>query len=219
MEKAFRTEDEVRDSAKLVLGFDKTEDGAQQGTGQITTFNQLGFRGCNDKPDGWYLPDDASKPAIILETKSEAEGVSKEKHVKELFKNIDVVAKKYSKTIGILYSGGAIRVFRNKIELSDVSKRLENKDYYIRLCTSQKLDSNYIFEIKLSNAQLRMLFMTGDGKEKSGRSPNSTQSTAIERAANRFNDMKKRGLLDGNIHCFCVTLYGMEYYRSKTADK
>lgn len=62
--------------------------------GQITTFNQLGFRGCNDKPDGWYLPDDASKPAIILETKSETEGVSKEKHVKELFKNIDVAAKK-----------------------------------------------------------------------------------------------------------------------------
>lgn len=104
MEKAFRTEDEVRDSAKLILGFDKTEDGVQQGTGQITTFNQLGFRGCNDEPDGWYLPDDASKPAIILETKSEAEGVSKEKHVKELFKNIDVVAKKYSKTIGSLSS-------------------------------------------------------------------------------------------------------------------
>lgn len=69
MSKGMRTEDEVRDSAKLVLGFDKTEDGVQQGTGQITTFNQLGFRGCNDKPDGWYLPDDASKPAIILETK------------------------------------------------------------------------------------------------------------------------------------------------------
>lgn len=121
---------------------------------QITTFNQLGFRGCNDKPDGWYLPDDASKPAIILETKSETEGVSKEKHVKELFKNIDVVAKKYSKTIGILYSGSAIRVFKNKIELSDASKRLENKDYYIRLCTSQKLDNNYIFEItqKINNS-------------------------------------------------------------------
>ena len=154
MSKGMRTEDEVRDSAKLVLGFDKTEDGVQQGTGQITTFNQLGFRGCNDKPDGWYLPDDASKPAIILETKSEAEGVSKEKHVKELFKNIDVVAKKYSKTIGILYSGSAIRVFRNKIELSDASKHLENKDYYIRLCTSQKLDNNYIFEItqKINNS-------------------------------------------------------------------
>lgn len=44
MSKGMRTEDEVRDSAKLVLGFDKTEDGVQQGTGQITTFNQLGFR-------------------------------------------------------------------------------------------------------------------------------------------------------------------------------
>lgn len=154
MSKGMRTEDEVRDSAKLVLGFDREESGVQQGTGQITTFNQLGFRGCNDKPDGWYLPDDASKPAIILETKSETEGVSKEKHVKELFKNIDVVAKKYSKTIGILYSGSAIRVFRNKIELSDASKRLENKNYYIRLCTSQKLDSNYIFEItqKINNS-------------------------------------------------------------------
>ena len=79
MEKAFRTEDEVRDSAKLILGFDKTEGGVQQGTGQITTFNQLGFKGCNDKPDGWYLPDDASRPAIILETKSESEPISKAK--------------------------------------------------------------------------------------------------------------------------------------------
>ena len=58
MSKRMRTEDEVRDSAKLVLGFDREESGVQQGTGQITTFNQLGFRGCNDKPDGWYLPDD-----------------------------------------------------------------------------------------------------------------------------------------------------------------
>lgn len=73
--------------------------------------------------------------------------------------------------------------------------------------------------IELDDAQLRMLFMTGDGKEKGGRSPNSTQLEAMKRAANRFTDMKRRGLLDGNIHCFCVTLYGMEYYRSKTADK
>lgn len=147
MEKTFRTEDEVRDRAKLVLGFDKTEDGVQQGTGQITTFNQLGFKGCNDKPDGWYLPDDASRPAIILETKSEAEPISKAKHEKELFKNIDIIAKKYSRTIGILYNGSSVRVFKNKIELTDVSKQLEDKNYYIRLCTSQKLDSNYIFEI------------------------------------------------------------------------
>lgn len=33
MEKTYWTEDEVRDSAKLVLGFDRKESGVQQGTG------------------------------------------------------------------------------------------------------------------------------------------------------------------------------------------
>lgn len=61
----YRTEDEVRDSAKIQLGFDKIEANVKQGTGQITTFNQLGFKGVIDKPDGWYLPDDCSIPAII----------------------------------------------------------------------------------------------------------------------------------------------------------
>lgn len=142
MSKGMRTEDEVRDSAKLVLGFDREESGVQQGTGQITTFNQLGFRGCNDKPDGWYLPDDASKPAIILETKSEAEGVSKEKHVKELFKNIDVVAKKYSKTIGILYSGSAIRVFRNKLqeEVAELLEAYTAKERSVLDCAEEMAD-------------------------------------------------------------------------------
>ena len=32
-----RTEDEVRDSAKILLGFDKTEKDIKQGTGQTTT--------------------------------------------------------------------------------------------------------------------------------------------------------------------------------------
>lgn len=40
-----RTEDEVRDFAKTVLGFDSAEENIKQGTGQITTFNQLGFKG------------------------------------------------------------------------------------------------------------------------------------------------------------------------------
>jgi len=40
------------------------------------TFNQLGFKGVSDKPDGWYFPDDKGIPANILETKSEAEDIS-----------------------------------------------------------------------------------------------------------------------------------------------
>lgn len=64
-----------------------------------------------------------------------------------------------------------------------------------------------------------MLFLTGDGKEKGGRSPNGMQLAAIKRATNRFNDMKKRGLLDGNEHNFYVTLYGKEYYKDETVNK
>ena len=65
-----RDEDAVRDGyapsdgnpfvngAKQILGFDRPEKDVEQGTGQIKTFNQLGFKGINDKPDGWYLPKD-----------------------------------------------------------------------------------------------------------------------------------------------------------------
>lgn len=63
-----RTEDEVRDSAKIILGFDDSEKNVKQGTGQITTFNQLGFKGNINKPDGWYLPDDKKGIAIVLKT-------------------------------------------------------------------------------------------------------------------------------------------------------
>ena len=31
-----KTEDQVRDEAKIILGFDEIENGVQQGTGQIT---------------------------------------------------------------------------------------------------------------------------------------------------------------------------------------
>ncbi len=49
--KSGRTEDEIRDEAKIILGFNQKESCIQQGTGQITTFNQLGFKGNNNKPE------------------------------------------------------------------------------------------------------------------------------------------------------------------------
>ena len=148
-----KTEDIVRDEAKILLGFDRQEKDINQGTGQITTFNQLGFNGITNRPDGWYLPNDASKPAIILETKSESENLSKQKWVDELFKNLDIISSKYSKHIGILWNGKDIRVFKNKKELFDVSNILENKQYYIRLCLQERIDKNHIYEItqKINN--------------------------------------------------------------------
>ena len=101
----YRTEDEVRDSAKVILGFDKSEPKVKQGTGQITTFNQLGFKGNSNKPDGWYLPANKTLPAIILETKSEYEDISLQKWVDELIKNCNIVLTQYEHVVGILYNG------------------------------------------------------------------------------------------------------------------
>ena len=59
------TEDAVRDKAKSILRFDIEEQDVIQGVGQLTTFNQLGFKGVNDKPDGWYLPKNKNEVAIM----------------------------------------------------------------------------------------------------------------------------------------------------------
>ena len=142
-----RTEDQVRDSAKIILGFDAVEAEIQQGTGQITTFNHLGFKGINDKPDGWYLPNDHNMPAIILETKSESEDISLQKWADELIKNCNIAATKYKQVVGILYNGIDTRVFKNNIENTEVSATLQNKTYYIALFTKNAIDKQRIYNL------------------------------------------------------------------------
>ncbi len=141
------TEDEVRDSAKIVLGFNDNEKGVKQGTGQITTFKELGFS-CKlnkHKPDGWYLPDDRSKVAIILETKSEKQSLTNQKWVAELFVNIDIVNTKYKEVVGILYNGVEQRVFMNKDEMLKKPNVLQNKTYYLDLFTNKPIDTQQIY--------------------------------------------------------------------------
>lgn len=141
----FLTEDQVRDKAKLILKFDVEEKGVLQGTGQLTTFNQLGFKGIPDKPDGWYLPKKKFLPAIILETKSSNNNL-KESEEKELIKNCQIVSKKYDKIIGILYNGYEIRVYKNNEEIKTVST-LQNKEYYLGLFNSGKIDKQHIYNL------------------------------------------------------------------------
>ena len=143
----YRTEDEVRDSAKLILGFDKIEPKVKQGTGQITTFNQLGFKGIIDKPDGWYLPDDKGIPAIILETKSEAEDISLQKWVKELTKNCNIALTQYKHVVGILYNGKEVRIFLDNIEAESTAPTLQDKSYYLTLFTKNTIDKQQIYNL------------------------------------------------------------------------
>lgn len=142
-----RTEDQVRDEAKIILGFNDKEENVQQGTGQITTFNQLGFTGNSNKPDGWYLPIDIGEIAIILEAKSEKEDLTKAKWINELKKNITIVSSKYSKVVGLLYNGVDIRVFKNEEEVTGIASTLQHKSYYKRLYTQQKIDKQQIYRL------------------------------------------------------------------------
>lgn len=148
MKTSMKTEDIVRSKAEKVLGFDDNEKGVQQGTGQITTFNQLGFKGISDKPDGWYLPNDKMLPAIILETKAQGVDITKKRCTDEILKNIAIVGKRYKNTIGILWNGTDIRIFKNSEEVkSGLSGKLEHKNYYTRLFSQTVIDKQQIYNI------------------------------------------------------------------------
>lgn len=142
------TEDVVRDTiAKPTLGFDDGEKDVQQGTGQLTTFNQLGFKGINNKPDGWYLPKNTALPAIILETKNSGEDLTKQKWIKELLDNVDIAEKKHAQVIGILYNGIDIHIYKSHEEILGLSPKLENKKYYLALYTNTHIDKNLIYTL------------------------------------------------------------------------
>lgn len=149
------TEDEVRDFAKIKMGFDIAEIGVQQGTGQITTFKQLGFT-CkmnNHKPDGWYLPDNTNEVAIILETKSEMQDLSNQKWVDELLTNIEITNTKYKKCVGILFNGKEQRIFLNTEEYKKIPHELQSKKFYLDLFSNQKIDTQeiYLTTMKINN--------------------------------------------------------------------
>ncbi|MDO4189755.1 MAG: N-6 DNA methylase [Eubacteriales bacterium] len=163
---ALRTEDQVRNQAGISLGFiDGNGDNVEtteflSGVGQLTTFIQLGnklgttdFAGISDKPDGWFLPYNPNGVAIVLETKSEKEDLSKKKWEKELVKNIEILQKHYSKVAGILYNGKDCRVFMNLDEVPSPSSTLQRLDYYTHLFLPDTIDKGRIYELtkKINN--------------------------------------------------------------------
>lgn len=143
----FKTEDEVRDADKIALGLDVQEENIKQGTGQLTTFNQLGFSGINDKPDGWYIPENKNAVAILLETKNSNENIESQKCINEIKKNCAVLIKSgYSKVIGILHNGIEALGFLNN-EPIGIPDEIQNKRYYINLVNNQSLDKEKIYTI------------------------------------------------------------------------
>ncbi|MBR1417796.1 MAG: N-6 DNA methylase [Synergistaceae bacterium] len=139
------TEDQVRDLARKILNFE-SKSGVTSGVGQLTTFNQLGFDGVMDKPDGWYLPDNKEDAALILEVKASHVKLG-EAQADELLKNIKIANAKYKKVIGVLYNGEDVRVFKNFEELKDKNNNLQNIEYYISLFKADNIDKEHIYDL------------------------------------------------------------------------
>lgn len=144
------TEDQVRDRDKILLGFDCIERYVKQGTGQITTFNQLGIKGINGRPDGWYIPDNKNDIAILLETKSSKEDIGTKKCIDEIKKNCAVLIDSgWKKVVGILHNGYRAQGFVNNMPI-DIPDEIQNKKYYINLVNNKTLDKNKIYNITKS---------------------------------------------------------------------
>lgn len=160
------TEDQVRDQAAKILKFETT-DNVKAGVGQLTSFNQLGFTGVKDRPDGWYLPDNIEDTAIILETKNSNQKL--ENYIDEIVKNCNIVLEKYKEVIGILYNGIDVIVLKNN-EVIETVNELQNKEYYISLFKINKIDKQKIYgltkrindclhtEFGIKNLYHRMIF-------------------------------------------------------------
>ena len=152
-----KTEDEVRDLAKEILGFKRSTKNVVMGTGQLTTFNQLDkkignpniWKGVADKPDGWYLPKDRTQPALVLEVKNSSEKLTK-KHKDEVKKNMKIIMKGYKDVIGILYNSKEIIAYKNEgnsISEIKVADELQDKDYYLKVFKENKIDKNKIYKL------------------------------------------------------------------------
>lgn len=140
----FLTEDEVRDLARDTLGL-RDNDEVTAGVGQLTTFNQLGFTGVPDKPDGWYLPRNKSDTALVLEAKSSRVTLGKAQE-EELLKNIRIVKTKYEKVVGLLFNGEDLRVFKGEEEVK-VPDELQDVSFYLSLYNKEGIDKEHIYQL------------------------------------------------------------------------
>lgn len=208
----FLTEDIVRDNDKIVLGFDDDEKGVEQGTGQLTTFNQLGIKGISDKPDGWYLPKNKKDIAIILETKNSDEDINNTKNINELKKNCDILLNfGYSKVIGLLHNGYKTKGFLNNEEI-EVPEELQHKSFYIKLVTNKKIDKETIYQITMrinnclhsefgiKNLYHRMIF------------------TACALVAKRYDAFMQRGMDYSTFHNSIISCLNKELIKDKNQN-
>ena len=185
------TEDAVRDLARDILGL-VDSDAARAGVGQLTTFNQLGFAGVADKPDGWYLPKNKADVALVLETKATRIALGKAQ-VDEVLKNVRIVQTQYEKVIGVLYNGEDVRVFKGEEEVKTPDK-LQHVGYYLSLYTVDSIDKERIYQLtaRINNTSPDRHRTAGVRALSSGRFPWMTAVNCMSTFGTRTSGASKR---------------------------
>ena len=138
------SEDQVRDIARTKLHLEGSES-AKAGVGQLTSFNQLGFPGVKDRPDGWYLPNETHYPALVLEVKGSNVKIG-DKEREELQKNIHIVHSRYQHVVGILYNGFEIEVYKDEEKVEEESE-LMDKEHYLALFATNRINKMLIYSL------------------------------------------------------------------------
>ncbi|KQB84057.1 HsdM family class I SAM-dependent methyltransferase [Corynebacterium oculi] len=148
----FETEDQVREYAGKILGFESVDPKtAKAGVGQITTMKTLGFHGEGVmlKPDGWYLPADRGLVALALETKApDAMAIDAPELRNQVEKYCDVMRTRYDVVIGIVFDGERTRAYVNGRSL-EVPDELQPKEYYFEKLMERPIDKERIYELTM----------------------------------------------------------------------
>lgn len=206
------TEDEVRDRAREILDMEGRP-GAVSGVGQLTTFNQLGFPGVSDKPDGWYLPSNRADVAMVLETKASGVELGKAQ-ADELLKNVRIVGTHYGRVVGVLYNGDETRVFKGAEEYAGPGAgSLKNIEYYTALFDEDHIDKEHIYDLTkrindclhtkfgIKNLYHRMIF------------------TACALVARRYNALMVEGMDYSEFHNAILNCLNKELYRDRQQNQ
>lgn len=138
------TEDKVSEIAQQKLHLEETES-ARAGVGQLTSFNQLGFKGVKDRPDGWYLPNETHYPALILEVKASNIKFG-DKEREELLKNVRIVQSRYKHVIGLLYNGYELEVYKDGKRV-EAKEELLDKEYYLSMFATNRINKMLIYSL------------------------------------------------------------------------
>lgn len=149
-----KSEDDVKSDARRILGIpvNQNKKGIKQGIGQTESFKKLGVS-CDKEddhfePDGWYIPRNKDKTALIFEFKDSRDpNLNKPWQNKcsasdEVKRNCTVLMHHgWKHVIGVAYNETHIKIFKNNEPISQVNNKLQRKGYYLNLFRDHPLDT------------------------------------------------------------------------------